>query len=55
MDTSEEAVKSRMENLSDGVSALALTDDLEKSSSERLDIFYKFVEVGLSNYAQMIV
>lgn len=46
VDTSEQAVKSRMEKLTDGASALALTDDLEKSSSERLDIFYKFVEVS---------
>ena len=46
VDTSEKAVKSRMEKLTDGATALALTDDLEKSSSERLDIFYKFVEVS---------
>ena len=46
VDTSEEAVKSRMEKLTDGASALALTNDVEKTSSERLDIFYKFVEVS---------
>ena len=45
MDTSQEAVKARMENLSDQASALALHDDLEKTSGERVNIFYKFVEV----------
>lgn len=47
VDTSEEAVKSRMEKLTEGASVLALNNDLEKSSSERLDIFYKFVEVSV--------
>jgi len=45
VDTSQEAVKARMENLSDQASALALHDDLEKTSGERVNIFYKFVEV----------
>ena len=45
VDTSKEAVKSRMEKLTEGATSLALSDDLEKSSSERLNIFYKFVEV----------
>ena len=45
VDTSEEAVKARMENLSDQASALALTSDLEKKVSERVDLFFKFVEV----------
>jgi len=44
VDTSQEAVKARMENLSDQASALALHDDLEKTSGERVNIFYKFVE-----------
>ena len=45
VDTSKEAVKARLEVLSDGANALALNDDLEKSSQERLNIFYKFIEV----------
>lgn len=47
MDTSEEAVRQRMEKLSDGATALTLNDDLEKSSGERLNIFFEFVDVCL--------
>ena len=45
MDTSETAVKDRMKNLTDQASALTITSDLEKTTSERVDLFYKFVEV----------
>ena len=45
MDTSEEAMKARMEDLTDQASALALTNELELASKERVDLFYKFVEV----------
>ncbi len=45
MDTSKAAVKARMENLTDTANALALNDDLDKSPQERLDLFFKFVEV----------
>ena len=46
VDTSEAAVKARMENLTDQATSLALTSDLEKKTNERVDIFYKFVEVS---------
>ncbi len=45
VDTSEAAMKARMEGLSDQVSALALTSELELASKDRVDLFYKFVEV----------
>lgn len=45
MDTSEAAVKQRMEDLSSQATNLALTSDLEKSVSERVNLFFKFVEV----------
>lgn len=45
MDTSEEAVRKRMEKLSDGATALTLNNDLEKTSIERLNIFFEHVEV----------
>ena len=45
MDTSEGAVKARMENLSGNAANLTLSDDLEKTSKERIDIFYKQVEM----------
>ena len=45
MDTSKEAVKLRQTSLTEGASALTLTDDLDKSVAERVNIFFKFVEV----------
>ena len=45
VDTSEAAVKQRMEDLSSQATNLALTSDLEKSASERVNMFFKFVEV----------
>ncbi|RDD40730.1 Eukaryotic translation initiation factor 5 [Trichoplax sp. H2] len=43
-DTSEAAVKERMENLSAAAKGLTLSDDLERSEKERLDIFYTYAE-----------
>lgn len=43
VDTSEEAVRARTEELGTGVTSLTLTDDLEKPMGERLDIFAKYV------------
>lgn len=42
-DTSEDAVKARMTDLSNGAAILTLNDDLDKTPKERLDLFYKFV------------
>lgn len=44
VDTSEEAVMSRMEDLSSGVKGLAMSNDLERSQEDRFNIFYRFVE-----------
>ncbi|CAG0914412.1 unnamed protein product [Notodromas monacha] len=44
VDVSEEAVKRRQADLSDGIKTLAITDDLEKTEKERVDIFYNFVK-----------
>ena len=46
MDTSKEAVKARLEVLTESANALALNDDLEKTPQERLNLFFKFVEVS---------
>ena len=46
MDVSEAAVKARSENLSEHVSTLALTNDAELPANQRLDKFYKFVDVS---------
>ena len=45
MDTSEAAVKQRMENLSSQATNLALTSDLEKSSQDRVNMLFDFVKV----------
>nr|KAG5702136.1 hypothetical protein BaRGS_010402 [Batillaria attramentaria] len=41
---SEEAVKQRMEELSGAAKGLALTDDLEKTDKDRMDIVYKHIK-----------
>merc|ERR550534_1950769 len=48
VDVSEEAIKARqVEGLSQGIKALAIDDDIEKTEGERLDIFEKFVKSKL--------
>lgn len=47
-DTSDAAVQARKEGLSSAAKNLTISDDLEKSQQERIDIFYSFVQV-LSN------
>ena len=47
VDTSEEAVKARKDDLTGLVSTLTL-DDGEKSPAERVNIFFKFVEVSIT-------
>lgn len=49
MDISEAAVKARSENLSEHISTLALTNDAELPPSQRLDKFFKFVDVSQLN------
>jgi translation initiation factor 5 len=44
VDTSEAAVKQRMENLSSQATNLALTSDLEKSSQDRVNMLFDFVK-----------
>jgi len=42
----EAAVAGRMEDLSGHVTSLTLTTDMEKSVGDRVDLFYRLVEVG---------
>jgi len=42
---SQEAVQQRMEELSGAAKKLALSEELEKSQDERLDIFYDYLKV----------
>ncbi|XP_055879053.1 eukaryotic translation initiation factor 5-like [Biomphalaria glabrata] len=44
-DFTEEAIKQRMEELSDAAKGLAFTDDLEKSAEERLNIIYEKIKI----------
>jgi len=43
-DTSAEAVKSRMKDLTDHAASMTMNDDLEKPEKERVDIFYNYVK-----------
>ncbi|XP_070578994.1 eukaryotic translation initiation factor 5-like isoform X2 [Ptychodera flava] len=45
VDTSATAVAERMEALTDGAKGMTLTDDLEKTQGERVDLFYNYVKV----------
>ncbi|XP_073982475.1 eukaryotic translation initiation factor 5 [Rhodnius prolixus] len=44
VDVSEEAVRARLQDLTDGAKNLTMTDDLEKTEKERMDIFYATVK-----------
>lgn len=43
-DVSVEAVRARMEDLTDGAKCMTISDDLEKSEKERLDMFFEYVK-----------
>lgn len=43
-DVSEEAVRARMQDLSEGAKNMTINDDLEKSEKDRMDIFYELVK-----------
>lgn len=45
-ETTEEAQRRRMEEISEHAKGLTLSDDLEKSLEERVNLFYNFVKVG---------
>lgn len=44
VDVSEEAVRARLQDLTDGAKSMTFNDDLEKSEKERMDMFYKLVK-----------
>lgn len=48
VDVSQEAVNQRMKELSMGIKGLAMDDDIEKSESERLNIFFEYVKNKLN-------
>ena len=44
-DISDAAIKARMEEISGAAKAMTLSDDIEKTSSERVNIFFEYVKV----------
>lgn len=44
MDVSEEAVRARMQDLTDGAKNMTINDDLEKPEKERMDLLYEQVK-----------
>lgn len=50
-DVSDEAVAKRMKELTDAAKNMAMSDDLEKTANERMDLFYNFVKNKISSKA----
>lgn len=48
-DVSEEAVRARMHDLTDGAKTMTISDDSEKTEKERLDLFYDFMKQRRDN------
>ncbi|XP_076622084.1 eukaryotic translation initiation factor 5 [Colletes latitarsis] len=44
VDVSEEAVRARLQDLTDGAKGMTINDDLDKTEKERMDMFYKLVK-----------
>lgn len=44
MDVSEEAVRARMQDLTDGAKSITISNDVEKSEKERIDILYEKIK-----------
>ena len=49
MDVSDEAVRARMQDLTDGAKGLTLSNDMERPEKERVDLFYDFVRKKLES------
>lgn len=49
MDVSKEAVRARMEDLTEGAKNITISDDADKTEKERLDIFYEMVKKRRDN------
>lgn len=44
VDVSEEAVRARMQDLTDGAKTMTISDDADKSEKERMDMFYEILK-----------
>ncbi|XP_057328013.1 eukaryotic translation initiation factor 5 [Microplitis mediator] len=59
VDVSEEAVRARLQDLTEGAKGMTISEDLEKSEKERMDIFYKLVKTRrdagqLDNHKELV-
>lgn len=45
VEISEEAVRARLQELTDGAKGMTITDDLEKTEKERMDLLYEFSKI----------
>ncbi|KAL4237466.1 Eukaryotic translation initiation factor 5A-1 [Mactra antiquata] len=54
-DVSDAAVAKRMKELTDAAKVMAMSDDLEKTINERMDIFYKFVQDKINKKCNVAV
>ncbi|XP_029039195.1 eukaryotic translation initiation factor 5 [Osmia lignaria lignaria] len=59
VDVSEEAVRARLQDLTDGAKGMTISDDLDKTEKERMDMFYKLVKCRrdagqLDNHKELI-
>jgi len=51
VDVSDEAVRARqLEDLSDGVKSLAITEDSKKPVKDRMDLFHKFLDTKMKSF-----
>jgi translation initiation factor 5 len=53
VDVSDDAVRKRQQDLSEGVKGLTVSDDLEKSEKDRMDIFFKFVKSKIDDGSKL--
>jgi translation initiation factor 5 len=44
VDVSEEAVRARLLDLTEGAKNMTLNEDLEKTEKQRMDLFYEYVK-----------
>lgn len=49
VEVSEEAVRARLQELTDGAKGMTITDDLEKTEKERMDLLYEFIKTRRDN------
>ncbi|XP_019893206.2 eukaryotic translation initiation factor 5 [Musca domestica] len=49
VDVSKEAIRARLQDLTDGAKSMTISDDYDKTEKERIDIFYEIVKKKLND------